>query len=434
MKKQIYKIAVIILILETILQISVPIISRAIVGTSDSRFEYTVNEDGTSITINKYLGTDTEIVIPNTIDGYSITNIGKLAFSDCTKLINIVLPDTVTSLEKYAFDDCKNLESIEVNENNQKYKSEKGVLYSKDGTKIIRYPEGKKQEEYEMPENIIDIQDYAFNNCKNLINIEVNKNNPKYKSTNGVLYTKDGKEIVRYPEGKQQEEYKILEGTTKIGNCTFYGCNSLISIEIPEEVTIIEWSAFKKCNSLENIKIPKGVTILENSTFEECRNLKSIEIPEGVESIGRYTFAKCNNLISIRIPASVKKMKEAVFSGCERLATIIISVDFKPELESDIKYKKLDKNNKELSDETKLGTGMKVKLETGEIYEIIVVGDVNGDGQISITDMTKIKKHIIQKEILQGVYEKAGNIDNDSKIGVTDLAKMKKVLVGLTTI
>ena len=77
---------------------------------------------------------------------------------------------------------------------------------------------------------------------------------------------------------------------------------------------------------------------------------------------------------------------------------------------------------------------MKVKFETGEIYEIVVTGDVNGDGKISTTDIAKIKKHIIQKELLEGCYEKAGNLTDDSKISVSDLAKIKKVLVGLTTI
>lgn len=100
---------------------------------------------------------------------------------------------------------------------------------------------------------------------------------------------------------------------------------------------------------------------------------------------------------------------------------------------SNVKYNIITKEGQEVQEE-KIGTGMKVKFETNEAYEIVVKGDINGDGKISTTDLTKVKKHIIQKDLLEGCYEKAIDINEDGKISVTDLAKMKKVLVNLDTL
>lgn len=100
-------------------------------------------------------------------------------------------------------------------------------------------------------------------------------------------------------------------------------------------------------------------------------------------------------------------------------------------IKSNVEYKILNKNNEEINETTKIGTGMKIQFVTGESYEIVVAGDVNGDGKISTTDLTKMKKHIIQRELLQGCYGKAADVKEDKKISVTDLARMKKVLVGL---
>lgn len=101
------------------------------------------------------------------------------------------------------------------------------------------------------------------------------------------------------------------------------------------------------------------------------------------------------------------------------------------DVKSNIEYEIQKKDGTKLTNEEIVGTGYKVKFATGETYEIVVNGDVNGDGKITVLDLAKIKKHIIGLETLAGVYQKAGDVDANDTITITDLAKIKKVIIGL---
>ncbi len=100
-------------------------------------------------------------------------------------------------------------------------------------------------------------------------------------SVDGILFDKDRTTIIKYPEGKQGiVEYKIPKGVTKIGDSAFSRCSSLTNIIIPEGVTSIGGEAFCECSSLTNITIPEGVTSIENNAFSGCSSLTNITIPE----------------------------------------------------------------------------------------------------------------------------------------------------------
>ncbi len=98
-----------------------------------------------------------------------------------------------------------------------------------------------------------------------------------------------------------------------IGYETFDFCQNIISIKIPNSVTIIEESAFESCTSLTSIVIPNSVTIIGEGAFRCCESLTSIDIPNSVESIGDYTFVVCSSLTSINIPNSVKRIGDRAF-------------------------------------------------------------------------------------------------------------------------
>ena len=76
-----------------------------------------------------------------------------------------------------------------------------------------------------------------------------------------------------------------------------------------------------------------------------------------------------------------------------------------------------------------IGTGMKLIVGNELEYKLVVEGDLNGDGKISITDLSKMKSHIIGKQILQGEYEKAADINGDGRESITDLSILKKYLI-----
>lgn len=132
-----------------------------------------------------------------------VKNIGRLAFYECIQLKNIEIPNSITNIGHSAFYKCSNLENIYVYESNANYTSEKGVLYNKDKTKIIKYPEGKSDTEYIIPSSVISIEQLAFSKTK-LTSIIIPKevteigNNTFTESNELTIICKSGTEIENY--------------------------------------------------------------------------------------------------------------------------------------------------------------------------------------------------------------------------------------------
>ncbi|MDE5763247.1 MAG: leucine-rich repeat domain-containing protein, partial [Bacteroidales bacterium] len=116
----------------------------------------------------------------------------------------------------------------------------------------------------------------------------------------GVLYSKDGKRLMR--GNTNLHAYTIKSGTMAICYDAFGGCDSLVNINIPDTVIFIGSSAFCGCTSLKSIHIPDAVTAIGDSAFEACRSLESIRIPDAVTSIGDSAFAGCTSLTGMHIP------------------------------------------------------------------------------------------------------------------------------------
>ena len=116
------------------------------------------------------------------------------------------------------------------------------------------------------------------------------------------------------------EEYSV----TKIGRSTFFDCNSLTSITLPESVTEIGDNAFRSCSSLTSITIPEGVTSIGARAFCRCNSLTNVTIPESVTSIGDYAFFECSSLTSTTIPDGVTSIGDFAFYYCDYLTNITI--------------------------------------------------------------------------------------------------------------
>ena len=219
----------------------------------------------------------------------SVTSIGNWAFEDCTSLASVTIPSSVTETGYCAFSGCTSLTAINVATGNQNYVSVNGVLYNKDKTTIMRYPAGKKDKSYKIPDSVTSIDGGAFRSCASLTSIT------------------------------------IPDGVTSIGSRAFEGCSSLASIKIPDSVTDIDDCTFRSCTSLTNITIPDGVRSLGNGTFEDCKSLTGITIPNSVDGIYAGVFNGCSSLTSITIPDSVRMINSEAFEGCTSLTTINVA-------------------------------------------------------------------------------------------------------------
>ena len=226
--------------------------------------------------------------IKNIIIPSSVSTIKESAFSGCTSLSSVFIGSGVKELDKRGFYGCDSLAEITVDEKNANYSSLDGVLFNKDKTNIVIYPNGKKGT-YSLPNKVTKISSYAFCNCSGLTSVT------------------------------------IPNSVTSIGDSAFSGCTGLTNITIPNSVTSIEGSAFSGCTGLTNIMIPNSVTSIEGSAFSGCAGLTNIMIPNSVTSIGGSAFSGCTGLTSITIPESVTSLYGSTFDGCTNLKKIEVS-------------------------------------------------------------------------------------------------------------
>ena len=131
----------------------------------------------------------------------------------------------------------------------------------------------------------------------------------------GVKYSKDGRKLLKAPY-ELNGTYSIRKGTKIICDESFWGCESLECIAIPDGLTSIGESAFWGCHSLTDIAIPDSVTSIGDYAFYECYSLHSVVIPEGVTSIRDRAFADCRSLRSVVIPDYVTSIGDCAFWSC----------------------------------------------------------------------------------------------------------------------
>ncbi len=300
------------------------------------------NSDGIFdlIKISSCVKTATSVSIPDTIEELPVRYIGEDAFSDCTELTQIHLPDTLTSIDTFAFYNCSKLKNIEFPD---------GLLsigyapFAKCvSLKSIKFPEKIEYVGYEafrdcksltsiyIPENLTDIGYQAFSRCTSLTNITVAGNNRRYYTVDDILYERiflDSGTITQlfvYPIGKKDKSFSIPDNITCICSGAFAGSLNLTSVEIPDSVKEISSFAFYECKRLTSISIPDSVTKFGYNIFQNCAFLKKVKISGGATEVGYQFFMNCPRLKYINIPKNITSIGNEAFNSCKNLTCVNI--------------------------------------------------------------------------------------------------------------
>lgn len=247
--------------------------------------------DSSSGSITEYLGNKKDVVIPKRIGLTRVKHIGEHAFANNKNIEHINIPEGIISIETSAFNSCKNLEEIN------------------------------------FPSSLNYFREYTFDNTS-LKNIVVSAGNKYFSSIDGVLFNKDKTAIILYPNKREDKSYIVPNNTEIITKEAFSNSHNLEHINIPETVNFIDSNAFYNCYNLKDIEIPR-VEKIQQSTFEGCSSLKEISIPYGVQTICDQAFNGCKALIKITIPESVTEIGRKAFEGCASLNSIIIPTSIK---------------------------------------------------------------------------------------------------------
>lgn len=249
-----------------------------------------------TVTITKYTGTESTVILPSTINSWPVTKIGEAAFQDNTTITSVTIPANVTEIGSNAFADCTNLTSVT-------YGGDWSNLTIQSGNPAV--------------EDAVNAQLFDFEFIPNNTAVIVKKYNGTAADVTIPSHYK-GKPVTMIDHAAFHDSavtsVTIPDSVTAIPDYAFAFCSQLTNISIPNSVTFIGFSAFNSCTSLKSITLPSSLSTIQSYAFYNCGNLKTIRIPVSVTFIGNYAFDVCPSLMTVTYPGS-KTQWDAITKG-----------------------------------------------------------------------------------------------------------------------
>ncbi|MBR4035010.1 MAG: leucine-rich repeat protein, partial [Clostridia bacterium] len=298
---------------------------------------FTSNGDGTCSLSGIGSCVDVELVLPATSpEGDKVTSIDSRAFSSCTYIKSVTMPNSIVVIGNYAFTACSGLEIINFSENLE----EIGINAFAGCTSISNIA---------FPNSVSLIRSGAFSGCSNLMSVSIptslklvesdafyncKKLEAVYITNIATWCSVDFMNAAANPLCYGQNLYLngipvvdvvIPNGVSKIGSYAFYNCRSLLSIDLPNTVTEIGDGAFYVCLNIKTIILNEGIQSIGYRAFADCDSLLNITIPNSVKWIGRDLIWSCHNLEAITIGNSILSINESICNYCPKLTTLVFS-------------------------------------------------------------------------------------------------------------
>ena len=314
-------------------------------GNLSDGYEYRILEDGTA-EISNYYGVrdETELVIPETLDGLTVSALGNRCFSWMDRMTRVIIPNGITRVVGNPFFYCDALEEIRVDPEHPALEVIGGALFDRNEHRLICFPASFLARTYEIPAGTESIGERAFQGCDILTRVTIPD-----------TVTRIGK--AAFQNCGKLTALVIPESVTEIGDGICYSCGSLEEVNIPSSLSVIGYNPFCGCMDLKisipedhallemrdgflytradqklvyyprskdtpEVRIPEGTKIIGDHAFFACDFMESVVIPDGVEEIGNDAFSYCSFLKDITGPESVMSIGEGTFTGCRSLASV----------------------------------------------------------------------------------------------------------------
>jgi len=339
-----------------------------VAASAEQEGDYAYSVANSKATITGYTGAGGDIIIPDTLGGYTVTSIGMGAFYSCSGFTTVTIPNSVTSIGEFAFYGCTGLTTVNIP--NSVTSIGEFAFYGCTGLTTVNIPNSVTSigsasfflcsglTTMTIPGSVTSIGGQAFAGCSSLMYIDIDSASQNYSSIDGVMFNKNQTLLIQYPVGKKGA-YIIPNSVTSIyGPWTFQGSSGLTSVFIPSSVTQLG-PAFTGCIGLIQINIddanpnyssidgvmfnknqtkiiqypggrpgayiiPSNVTSIGDYAFDGCVGLTSVTLQGSITSIGQYAFSGCTGLTSATILNGLTSIGNYMFYGCTGLTTVTI--------------------------------------------------------------------------------------------------------------
>ncbi len=339
---------------------------------------------------------------------YTVTTLGYTSLQKCTRMVRAEVPFTVTWMDDYSFYGCTNIQELRLREG-LKQIDPFSVSHINALTTLT------------IPASVDSISGTFVNYSYGLKEIAVDKDNAKYTSYNGVLFSKDRKRLVAYPYA-HGTTYTVPAGTEVIVVSAFRG-SALTQVSLPTTLRTIESSGFFDNQSLTSVVVPRGVLTIGNSAFGSCTAMTSAELPETLTSLGYNAFYNVPHLTSL----TVKNPTPPTCVVYTNPHTHTVSNPF-----MDIHFTQCT---------LYVPRGSKAAYQAANIWKqfsnIVEIdvpveakrGDVNGDGDVAISDVSALIDYLLGGG---SISMDAADTNGDGEVAIGDVSTLIDFLLSGT--
>lgn len=271
-----------------------------------------------SAVITGYKGNESVVTIPAEVDGYQITAVGDRAFENNRTVRQVTVSEGITGVGHYAFSGCTALTGLALPES---MASLGGRIIENTAVRSIRIPANVSKCE---PAPVGGGYNGTLAGCASLTEVTFGE---------GMTAVPDYI-CASHDSTSRISAVNIPSTVTKIGEYAFYKCQSLQTLDIPSSVTEIARHAFNRCSALVLDRLPEGLENIGLNAFFGCVSITDLTLPGTIKNVGDYAFQECSGMQRLTIeengdPDYAAQINGNAFSGCSGLTEVHLSCNIK---------------------------------------------------------------------------------------------------------